>query len=265
MILRSCCIEKYRIQNQEDKSTEIPFLLKNYSMKTRKFYFGFSTLLIAFLLTACVSPVTLTTWKNPDSKVQISKVVVIPLFEKLEYMKPFEQSVDAYFNKQGLKSIGSLDFLNPNIKYPIDVVKHKCDSLGADGVLVFAYKGTETNESYIPETTITTGNTGFGGYWGGGYWGGGYYGNAYGTAYYGGGYVEGNTATTTTSSGGYWTTTSIIRLKASLYVHGSKGALWTGEISLEDPKYVDLAADMIARQIYSDFKKYGLLKDVPKK
>jgi len=190
------------------------------------------------------SPVTLTSWKNPADNSQISRVVVMPLFDKLEYMKPFEQTMDAYFNSQGLKAIGSLDFLNPNVKYPIDDIKRKCDSLGADAILLFKYTGTDKTENYIPPTTYVTG--GFGGYWGGGYWGGGYYGG-----YYGGGVV---------STGGYWTTTSVVNLKASLFTHASKDPLWTGEITITDPNYVDQAASSIAQSIYADWKKNNLLK-----
>ncbi len=197
------------------------------------------------MLNSCTAPVTLTSWKNPDSKSQVSKVVLMPMFEKLEYMKPFEQSMDAYFEQQGLKTIGSLDFLNPNIKYSIDDIKKKCDSLSADGILVFIYKGTDKTENYIPPTTYYTG--GYGGYWGGGYWGGGYYGG-----YYGG----------TVSTGGYWTTTSVLNLTASLYCWGSKDAVWTAEITITDPEYVDQVSVQIAQQIFADWQKYGLLKPI---
>ena len=217
-------------------------------MKAGKLYFGLLAVVAVCMLASCSSPITLVSWKNPDYKSQISKVVVMPLFEKLEYLKPFEQSVDAYFEKQGLKSIGSLDFLNPNIKYPIADIKHKCDSLGADAILVFRYKGTDKTEEYIPPTTYVTG--GYGGYWGGGYWGGGYY----------GGYGIG-----TVSTGGYWTSTAVVNVKASLYTHGSKDAIWTGDITITDPQYVDQSAVQIAQYIYADWQKYNLLKFAAKK
>jgi hypothetical protein len=212
-------------------------------MKTGKIYFSLVAVVAAFMFTSCGAPVTLTSWKNPENKSQISKVVLMPMFEKLEYMKPFELSMDAYFEKQGLKTLGSLDFLNPNVKYSIDDIKKKCDSLDADGILVFVYKGTDKSESYVPPTTYYTG--GYGGYWGGGYWGGGYY----------GGYAGG-----TVSTGGYWTTTSVINLTASLYCWGSKDAVWTGEITITDMQYVDQAATEIAKEIFADWQKYGLLK-----
>jgi hypothetical protein len=215
-------------------------------MKTGKIYFGVLAVLAAFIFTSCGSPVTMTTWKNPDNKTQVGKVAIMPMFEKLEYMKPFEQSMAAYFESKGLKAIGSLDFLNPNIKYPIEDIKKKCDSLGVDAILVFVYKGVDKTENYIPPTTYYTG--GYGGYWGGGYWGGGYYGGYYGAG--------------TVSTGGYWTTTSVINLSASLYVRGSKEGIWTGEIAVTDPEYVDQTSANIARNIFADWQKYGLLKPV---
>ncbi len=219
-------------------------------MKTKNIYFGIVAVLAVFLITSCGSPVTLTSWKNPSDNVQISKIVVMPLFDKLEYMKPFEQTLDTYFITQGLKAIGSLDFLNPNVKYSIDEIKKKCDSLGADAILVFVYKGTDKSESYVPPTTFYGG--GYGGYWGGGYWGGGFY---------GGGFYGGNTVTT----GGYWTTTSVVNLKASLYTKTSKDAVWTGDITVTDPNYVDQAANSIAQDIYADWQKYNMLKYPPVK
>jgi hypothetical protein len=230
-------------------------------MKTRKTYFSLLAVVAAFVVTSCGSPVTLTSWKNPADNSKISKVVIMPLFDKLEYIKPFEQSMDAYFNTQGLKALGSLDFLNPDVKYPVADIKKKCDSLGADAILVFVYKGTDKSQSYVPPTTYTTG--GFGGYWGGGYWGGGYYGGGFGSGFYGGavGFDAGSTVTT----GGYWTTTSVVNLKASLYTKSSAEAIWTGDITVTDPNYVDQSATTIAQDIYADWQKYDLLKYPPAK
>jgi hypothetical protein len=226
------------------------FVIKNKTMKTGKIYFALLAAAAAFMLTSCGAPITLTSWKNPESKTQVSKLVLMPMFEKLEYLKPFEKSMDAFFEKKGLLCYGSLEFLNPSIKYPLDDIKHKCDSLGADAILVFIYQGTDKTESYVPGTTYVAG--GYGGYWGGGYWGGGYYGGA---AYYGG----------TVTTEGYWTTTSVVNLKANLYTKGSKDPAWTGDITVTDPQYIDQAAANLADYIYKDWQKEGLLKFPEKK
>ena len=157
-------------------------------MKHINFSAGLLVMLAMMLFAACESPVNLTSWKNPDDHTRISKVVIIPQFSKLEYVKPFEYSMCGYFNEQGLKSIGSLDFLNPAKSYTVEQVKTKIDSLGADVVLIFKYTGTDKEASYVPATYYG----GYGSYWG---WGGGFYGGG-------------------VCSGGYWTSTSTVNVKA---------------------------------------------------
>lgn len=220
-------------------------------MNVKRLFLGLSALVALVVLFSCASPVSMTSWKNPAVNTQITHVVVMPLFDKLEYVKPFEIAMDAYFNGVGLKAIGSLDFLNPSVKYTLDEIKAKCDSMGANAILVFNYTGTDKSQNYVPPTTYVTG--GFGGYWGGGYWGGGYWG---GPAYYGGpGYYGANVMTT----GGYWTTTSVVNLKASLFTKDSKDAIWTADISITDPNYVDESATIIAKDIYNNWKSVSLV------
>ena len=221
-------------------------------MKGRIFTNSLIVILLAVIIVSCGVSTTLESWKSPEFKTGLSKVAVMPLFSKLEYLKPFEQAMCEYFNSKGLKSIGSLDFLNPSIKYPISDIKRKCDSLGVDAILVFDYQGVDKTDNYVPETTTGTGS--FGGYWGGGYWGGGYYGGYSGAPYNG----------SIVTSGGYWTTTAVVRLKANLYTHGSKTAVWTGEISVTDPQYVDLSSTAIAKKVYSDWTSQGLVKKAAK-
>ena len=195
-----------------------------------------------FLLYNCTSPLKITTWKNPEVNTQVSKVVVMPLFEKLDYLKPFEQSVVSYFNSKGLKSLGSLEFLNPEKKYEINDIKKKCDSLGADAILIFVYEGADKTESFVAPTAYYSGYYGgYGGYWAGGYWGGGYYG-----------------AVATT--GGYWETSSIFNLTAKLYVKGSKDPLWIGQISVTDPRNIDQAAYMVGGTVLADWKSEKLVR-----
>jgi hypothetical protein len=214
-------------------------------MKAKNLYNGLSVVIIAIVITSCGVTTTLESWKAPEFKTGVSKIVVMTMFKKIEYSKPFEQAMCSYFSGKGLKSIGSLEFLNPAIKYPISDIKRKCDSLGVDAILVFDYQSIDKTEQYVPETTTTNTTTAFGGYWGGGYYGG---------------YTDPSYESTSVTSGGYWTTSAVLKLKADLYAHGSKTAIWTGEISVTDPKYVDLSSTAIARRIFSDWKTQNLLK-----
>jgi hypothetical protein len=214
-------------------------------MQTKKIYYGLMAAIAIFLFASCSSNITMTSWKNQSNTTQVTKLVVMPLFEKLEFVKPFEQYMVQYFNSKGLKSMGSLEFLNPSVKYPIDDIKRRCDSLGANAILVFVYKGTDKTENYVPPTTYYTG--GYGGYWGGGYWGGGYYG---GSVY---------------TTGGYWTSTSTVSLTANLYVKGSKEPLWTSDISVTDPEYIDQVAVNLAGYILEDWQKNNVVPVAGKK
>ena len=210
-------------------------------MKRSTLNFGVIAILFAVLLSSCGTPVTLTSWKNPADNSKVSKVLVIAMFGKLEYVKPFEQSSAAYFTSQGLKCIESLDILNPTLSYTGEQIKKKVDSLGCDGVLVVKYKSTDKSSTYVPPTYYG----GFGGYWGGGFYGGGFYG--------GGGMA----------TGGYWSTTSTVNLSAYLYTSTKEGACWTGDITVTDPNYVDQAATTIATDIFADWQKNNLLKFPP--
>ncbi len=199
-------------------------------------------LLTALLFTSC-NPVTLTSWTNPKEHKKIGNVVVWAMFDKLEYQKPFEQHTANYFASKGFKAMESLEFLSPTVKYELIDIEKKFDSLGVDGILIVTYKGTEKSQSYIPPSTTVYPD---------------YYYNYYN--YYNWGYpiygYGGNVVTT----GGYWVTTSTVNLRANLYDNSNNALLWTADISVDDPNYLDEVSYRIASQIYADWQKNGLLK-----
>lgn len=199
------------------------------------------------LLTACGSTVTLTTWKNPQEKATIGNVVVWGMFDKLEYQKPFEQYATGWLNRKGFKAVESLSFIAPGKKHDLDELEKKFDSLGVDGILVVTYKGTDKTESYVPQTTTVYPS---------------YYYNYYN--YYNWGYPAYGFGSNVVTSGGYWTTTSVLRLHANLYSNSNNSLLWTAEISVEDPEYIDQITTSLISKAYSDWVKSGLVKPVKK-
>lgn len=212
-------------------------------MKKRSFLsLGILAAGLAFILSGC-SPVTLTSWKNPKVNEQIGKVVVWGMFNKLEYEKPFEDAMVAYFNSKGLKAIPALAFLNPNVKYEYPDLERMIDSIGADGILIFAYKGTDKEKQYVPVSTSIYPDYYYNYY--------GYYNWYY--PYYGPGY-------SVVTSGGYWNTTTIVNLNTNLYGNSKDELLWTAQISITDPDYVDSASTDIAKSVYQDWLKNGILK-----
>jgi hypothetical protein len=203
---------------------------------------GIAGILMAFLLTSC-SNVTLTSWTNPKGNQKISKVIVWGMFDKLEYQKPFEQYAAAYFNSRGLKAIESLDFLRPNQKYELADLEKKFDSLGADALLIVTYKSTDKSQTYIPPTTTMYPD---------------YYYNYYN--YYSWGYPMYGMGASVVTTGGYWSTTTVINLRANLYGNTDNDLLWTAEIAVDDPEYIDQVSNSIASSVFADWQKNGLLK-----
>jgi len=203
---------------------------------------GLFVVLMAFLFTSC-NPITLTSWTNPKENEKIENVVVWAMFDKLEYQKPFEQYASNYFNSKGLKAIQSLTFIPPGHKCELSELESKFDSLGVDGILIVTYKGTDKSESYVQPTTMVYPD---------------YYYNYYN--YYSWGYPMYAPGYNVVTSGGYWVTTSTVNLKANLYHNTDNGLLWTADITITDPNYVDEVSYNIASDIYADWQKNGLLK-----
>jgi len=209
----------------------------------KKISYGMSfVILTAFLFTSC-NPVTMTTWTNPKEKEKIGNVVVWAMFDKLEYQKPFEQYTANYFNSKGFKALESLNFLAPDVKYDITNLEKKFDSLGVDGILIVTYKGTDKSQSYVPPTTTVYPD---------------FYYNYYN--YYNWGYPVYGYGGNVVTSGGYWVTTSTVNLHANLYANSNNDLIWTADIAIDDPNYIDEVSYKIAAQIYSDWQKNGLLK-----
>ncbi len=198
---------------------------------------------IAFLFTSCGSSVNMTSWTNPKEKEKIGNVVVWAMFDKLEYQKPFEQYSTAWLNNKGFKALESLNFLAPGKKYELTDLEKKFDSLGVDGILVVTYKGTDKQQTYVPATTVAYPD---------------YYYNYY--DYYNWGYPVYGYGANVVTTGGYWATSSVVNLHANLYANSNNDLIWTADIAVTDPQYIDEATGRIISQMYADWSQNGLLK-----
>jgi hypothetical protein len=211
-------------------------------MRTRKYILLLAASAgLAFILYAC-SPVTITSWMNPKESQKISRVVVWGMFDKLENEKPFEQAVTSYFKGRGIKSVEALTIITPGVKYDPKELESKFDSSTADGVLIVSYAGTDKTETYVPPTTTVYPDYYYNYY--------SYYSWGY-PIYYGGGYA--------TTTGGYWATTKTVNLRANLYSTRNKNLLWTAEIQVTDPQYIDEASYQVASEVYADWQRHGIV------
>lgn len=194
------------------------------------------------------SPITLTSWTNPKEHIQVSKIAVWGMFDKLEYQKPFEQAMVSYLNSRGVKSIEALSFIMPGKKYELAQLESKFDSAGADGILIVNYKSTDTQQNYVAPTTTVYPD---------------FYYNYYN--YYSWGYPYYAPGAAVVTTGGYWVTSSTVNLTANLYANSDNALLWTAEISIDDPNYIDQVSYELAGTIFADWQKNGLLKFPAKK
>ena len=211
-------------------------------MKKMMYAPGLLVVLVAFFFTSC-NTITLTSWTNPKEHQKIGNVVVWAMFDKLEYQKPFEQYATNYFVSKGFKAEESLNFIPPGQKLGLQELEKKFDSLGIDGILVITYKGTDKSENYIPPTTTVYPD---------------FYYNYYN--YYNWGYPMYGMGSNVVTTGGYWVSSSVVNLHANLYSNANNGLIWTAEISINDPQYIDQVSYQIAAQMYADWVKNGLLK-----
>lgn len=206
------------------------------------FTFFLPAVVSAFLLPSC-TPVTMTSWVNPKESQKVSKIVVWAMFERMEYAQPFEQTATDFLNSKGLKATQALKILEFHKKYELPELEKYFKDAGADGVLIVSYEGTEKTDSYVPPTTTYYPD---------------YYYNYY--SYYSWGYPTYYSGMNVQTTGGYWVTTKIIKLRANLYSVSNKGLLWSADISIEDPKYVDEATFQLITQVYADWQKHKLIE-----
>ena len=183
----------------------------------------FSLLIATLIFYSCSTPVGLSSWKNPENKATISKILVLGEFDKMEVVQATEGQFATYFNAKNLPAIKALDVMNPFKQYSQVEIKQKLDSLGADGLLLVSYKGKDV------DVTVTPGF--YGGYRG--YWGGG--GNVYVDKTY--------------------------NIRAMLYTVRSDALLWSGDLSVTNPNDAASAAQQIAPVIYNDWVAKQLLKN----
>jgi hypothetical protein len=187
----------------------------------------FAALILAatVLIVSCSTPVGLTSWKNPQVSSQMSKIMVMALFDKLTYSQPFEAQLVSYFNSQNLTSIKSQDVLAPFQQHTSAEIQGKLDSLGADGLLLVSIQSKDVS---INQT-------------------GGFYGGYRG--WYGG--------------GGQVYTTNTYNLRAQLYDVKKDVMIWSGDLTVTDPTDINASALQVAKAVFADWVKNNLLKNPP--
>jgi hypothetical protein len=51
-----------------------------------------------------------------------------------------------------------------------------------------------------------------------------------------------------------------VNIQANLYANSNNELIWTGEIAITDPQYIDEVTTRVAAEMFADWQKNGLLK-----
>ncbi len=210
---------------------------KSENMRTLLLKTVLPVLALLLAMAACTPPLSMTSWKNPNDNNKVSKVVVLVVFDKLNIIKPYEEAASAYFNSKGIKAISAITFLVPFQQYTKEQMAAKLDSLGADGILIFTYKGTDVSVNYSPPSYY------------------GFYAGGWARAGWGGWGVAG--------SPGYWSTDQNVNVRANLYGVKSQDLLWTGDLQYFNPSDAYAAGTQAATSILADWQKYQVVNAPP--
>ena len=181
--------------------------------------------------------VSITSYINPNVFGQVSKVIIIPLFAKLEDVKPFEDALCSFFAKKGLQSIGSLSLLSTSESYSTNVITSKFNESGVDAVMILKVSsisaGSTQSKISLPSNAYSL-TEGYGSFWD---WGG------------------------NVNKSGQWLNNQSVYLSAYLYLLKESGKLqWFAEIKIDNPQTAEQSAVVIAKKMYKDLKENALIK-----
>jgi hypothetical protein len=198
--------------------------------------------LIPFLVVALVlfiyscSPVILNSYIPQGVKpAPLKKILVWAMYKNPAQERIFENSFAQFLQSRGVKCMTAMAILDPSKKYEMTSLEKKFDSLGIDGICIISYLGTQKQANYVPPQTEV-------------------YPDYYG--YYSWYYPMGYEVVTT---GGYWTTTTFVNLAGKLYTNSDNKLVWTSQITIQDPNYIDDGARDIAAKVFTDWVNDGFI------
>jgi hypothetical protein len=204
-------------------------------------------LLVAFCLGSCKTSTEITgSWKNPDVLMvgDVNTILVTALTARTMARQAMEDELSSALNKQGYKTIKSIDVMPPTLSSGQTVDRSdllsKINGTGADAILTVALIDEKTETRYIPGNQGYAPITRFGYY--GTFWG--YYNTWYPTLY----------------SPGYYEEDKVYFLETNLYDAKTEQLLWSAQSESYNPGSLPELADEFAGVVVSRLEDDGLLK-----
>jgi hypothetical protein len=204
-------------------------------------------LVAVFCLAGCKATTEITgSWKNPDVLMvgDVNTILVTALTGRTLARQAMEDELSSALNKQGYKTIKSIDVMPPTLSSGQTLERSdllsKINGTGANVILTVALIDKETETRYVP------GNQGYApisrfGYYGT-FWG--YYNTWYPTLY----------------SPGYYEEDKVYFIETNLYDAKTEQLLWSAQSESYNPSSLTDFADEFAEVVVSRLEDDGLLK-----
>jgi len=115
--------------------------------------------LIIFYLSGCaLAWTTLSTVKNPNSRVKFRKLLVIAPFSDIAVRKQTEHAFIKKLNSLGVDAISGIELIPPVKDYNEQDLLSILEQNHIEGILVVALQDYWTSQVYIPKTSSSQGN-----------------------------------------------------------------------------------------------------------
>ena len=183
--------------------------------------------LSSLMISSCSAPTYLSSWRDPNFKGKINKVMVVALVKDFNYRKSYEYRIAAMLERAGKGVEASIDIFGVEEIPTAEKIISELENGKFDALLVVKYAGSKTYTSVYP-----------------------YYGSFSGWYYGGYNYLY---------SPGYIETHRSVSTEAMLYTEYSEKAVWYGNMQTINAYSIYDLTNSLAEQIIEDLKNNGLV------
>lgn len=207
-------------------------------MKNQHLILNILMAMVVSLMISC-SPSTkiVGSWKSPEiGNKQYHDLFILALTDNFINRKTFEEDFSAILTDKGIKSLPSVNVLQPGMKMEnikADQIAEAIEKEGADGVITMGVIDQTSETRYVPGSAYPVGGYGFRGYYG-------YYG---GMAY----------------SPGYYTTDKSYFIEIKLFDVKSEKMIWSAQSEITNPGNLESTAMTFSRVVIERMMEDGVL------
>ena len=203
-----------------------------------------SILLSALLLGSCASEENfVSTWKAPEAtplQLRGAKVAAVVMAQSETMRRQGEDALAREITDRGAIGVPMYSLLNGASLSDEAVARAACEKAGVAGIVVM--KPTSVDKD-VKETSYSTLEPAYSGYWGGGYY-------AYGLS----------TSYAPVSGGTQFDVTTTVTIETRIYSMRQNKLVWVGQSKATDPSDVEVEIRRLAAATAAQLQKEGLIQ-----